>query len=419
MPCVDDPARQRSIERIPQHVVGGSDRAGSASCGCVPSASSPTRLSSIDAADVVDRTSTSPVRSPVAGSIGRVVHRELVVLRLDTCSDGTTDCLTGPTSSSNVEVADALGVVDEVVVGQVVRAGGSRPTTRASASRRCQWSRCASSQRACVVVRARRRVVRYAGRDLRRELGDGLLAFGDLLGRLAVATAPAAGSGRTRASGSTRCASSQSRSASVDTQSSVLYASISSSVGLVVRLEVLLVGDDAAAGVHHLAGRALHVELLDLLERVRLGRRGARPGARRRRGRRTRSPRSSSSTSVSRVPCAPMSRLIVVGSYVRVVVDVHVRVLAPAGFDHEVDELLERDASPRRGRAPRTRGTAARRRRRARRRRTGTRARLSSAYGSPSMSKKRSPGDGAGSAAQPALRPGARRRRAGSGGSSS
>ena len=135
------------------------------------------------------------------------------------------------------------------------------------------------------------------------------------------------------------------------------------------------------AGVHHLAGRALHVELLDLLERVRLGRRCARPGARPRRGRRTARRAASSSTSVSRVPCAPMRRRSPTARRAR-----SGRCACPGARRRrcidEVDELLERDASPRRGRAPRSRGTAARRRRPPRRR-TGTRGRRRARTGRP------------------------------------
>ena len=195
------------------------------------------------------------------------------------------------------------------------RAGGSRPTTRASPRGGASGAgaRAASG-------RARRRA-RRPGRPARRRravaasASSCLLACGELLGRLAArrhrprdraeralrprrAALRASSRSCQRRARSRRCCTPRSRRA----------------VAVVVRLEALLVGDDAAAGVHHLARRALHVELLDLLERVRLGRRCARPGARRRRGRRTRSPRSSSSTSVSRVPCAPMSRLIAVGS---------------------------------------------------------------------------------------------------------
>ena len=96
------------------------------------------------------------------------------------------------------------------------------------------------------------------------------LAFGELLGRLAVARHRAAGSGRTaprprrgalRASRAGRAWSgSRPRCRPRSRRASPGRASSSH----------CLVGDDAAAGVHHLARGTLHVELLDLLERVRL-----------------------------------------------------------------------------------------------------------------------------------------------------
>ena len=83
---------------------------------------------------------------------------------------------------------------------------------------------------------------------------------------------------------------------------------------LVVRLEPRLVGDDAAAGVHHLArrGRCMYCCSTFLSE---YDSPPMRTPWRTTAYRSTkRSARSSTSISVSRVPCAPISRLSVVGS---------------------------------------------------------------------------------------------------------
>ena len=145
-PVRRDPARRRpSSARAARQ----SDRppAGSASCGCGTSLVSSAALEFDEADRVVDRDdlARAPRRSRDRSG---ACPPGTCVLRLERVA-ADVDCFTWPTSPTYVEVADALAVVDEVVVGQVVAAGGSTPTTRASARAGASASSCASSQRAC------------------------------------------------------------------------------------------------------------------------------------------------------------------------------------------------------------------------------------------------------------------------------
>ena len=141
------------------------------------------------------------------------------------------------------------------------------------------------------------------------------------------------------ASASFRRPSSQVRILQVETQSSRLYAARLSRITLILGLHPLLVLDEGEAGAGLRALPLRHVELLDLLERVRLLRDPHALADDRKRSTKTRAaggrrarPRGCRS--------GPSSAEGAVISYCGVVVDVHVRVrLEPAV--HVVDEPLE------------------------------------------------------------------------------
>ena len=148
----------------------------------------------------------SPAFLPVAGSTGCRADRELVVLRLELVPvHGRLSYLVAHLLLE-LEAADALAVVDEVVVALVARSGGSTPTTRASprggASRA---ARRAASRRAARASRARQPAPAQRCRAPPR------------CGELARTRSPSAratgrGIGPNCASASARRASSQSRS---------------------------------------------------------------------------------------------------------------------------------------------------------------------------------------------------------------
>ena len=145
-------------------------------------------------------------------------------------------------------------------------------------------------------------------------------------------------------------------------------------------------------------GGTREVELLDLLQRVRLGRHSD--------GLADNSEEVDEHVASQQVvdlvfagavrAHEPPERARLVG---RVVIDVHVGVpVAP--LRDQIDRRLGTRRVLRSGCGPRTRGTSVRRRQ-PRRARTGTRVPPSSAYGSPSRSRNRSPGEGVGRAAKP------------------
>ena len=146
-----------------------------------------------------------------------------------------------------------------------------------------------SSQRACCSLRCARRVVRHVA----GERGCERLDLGVPLRQLAAVTVAAvsgAGSGDRTPLRPPPCGAFEPLAQAEGRLAVVAVVGLRSRRAACCSwsIEPLLVGDDARPGVHDHALGAVHVELLDLLERVRLGRRAHAPGAPPGRGRRTR-----------------------------------------------------------------------------------------------------------------------------------
>ena len=219
-----------------------------------------------------------------------------------------------PTRPDELEAASASRVVEQLLVD--IAASVKYAHHCGFASRRCQSRRPARSQRArCSGVRCAASAghvrgeprPRARGRRLRRrrcssrQLRRRSAGPGDV---------PAGTTTASRRSALEPVAQQQRRHAVVAV---VAPRSRRGSPGRRVS-QPRLVGDDAEPGLGDRTLAGGHVELLDLLDRVRLrptrGRPGGRPGT----GRRSTSPRSSRSTSSSRVAWRPISRLIAPGS---------------------------------------------------------------------------------------------------------
>ena len=194
-----------------------------------------------------------------------------------TCGPAARTCSGTPSTASRadltfvLEAADALAVVDEVVVGSSCEPAEVTPTTRASGLAPVPVQQLREEPAACCARRAR-----PAPRRRRRARSASASSFASCSATRSDGTASRgsgrAGSGRTRASASGGACSSQSRSSrgGLAVVRVVALDLVEASRWVVAR-RASSRRRRCSPRVHHLARGALHVELLDLLERVRLG----------------------------------------------------------------------------------------------------------------------------------------------------